>query len=51
MTALAHAISRTTGRDIDADSLGAVLIFSSIGLAVSLLSIMSYGLDLSYGFF
>jgi hypothetical protein len=49
MTALAQVISRATGMEVDAESLGAVLIFGGIGLALSLLSIKTYGLDLSYG--
>jgi hypothetical protein len=48
MTAFAQAISRATGNEIDAGSLGAVLIFCSIGFALSLLAIKTYGLDLSY---
>ncbi len=51
MTAIAQVISRATGTAVDADSLSAVLIFSGIGLAVSLLAIKAYGLDLSYAFF
>jgi hypothetical protein len=51
MTAIAHVISRATGTEVDVDSLSAVLIFSGIGLAVSLLAITAYGLDLSSGFF
>jgi hypothetical protein len=51
MTAIAQVISRATGTRIDVDSLSAVLIFCGIGLAVTLLAIKSYGLDLSVGFF
>lgn len=51
MTAIAQAISRATGTDIDVESLSAVLIFSGIGLAISLLAIKTYGLDLSFAFF
>jgi hypothetical protein len=50
MTTIAHVISRATGTEIDVDSLSAVLIFSGIGLAVSLLAVTAYGLDLSAGF-
>jgi hypothetical protein len=51
MTAIAQAISRVTGTEIDVDSLSAVLIFCGIGLTVSLFAIEAYGLDLSCGFF
>ena len=51
MTALAHTLSRLTGRDVDVESLKTVVIFSGIGLLASLLVIETYGLDLSVGFF
>jgi hypothetical protein len=51
MTALAQALSRATGSEIDVESLTKVAIFCGIGLIVSLFAIASYGLDLSYGFF
>ena len=51
MAALAHAISHLTGTRVDVDSLGAVLVFSGLGLVVSLAAIETYGLDLSVGFF
>ena len=51
MIALAQALSRLTGTDIDADSLTPVLAFCCIGLAVIFFAIESYGLDLSVGFF
>jgi len=51
MTAFAQALSRLTGMDVDVESLKTVLIFSGIGLFVSLLAIETYGLDLSVAFF
>ena len=51
MTALAQALSRLTGTDVDVESLKAVLIFSGIGLLASLIAIEAYGLDLSVAFF
>ena len=51
MTALAHAIARTTGTHIDADTLSADLIFGGIMLIVALFGTATYCLDLSFGFF
>jgi hypothetical protein len=51
MTQIAETLSRITGREIEAESLKPVLIFSAIGLAISLLAMLTYGLDLSPGFF
>jgi hypothetical protein len=51
MAGLAHAISHLTGTRVDAGSLGAILVFSGLGLVVSLVAIETYGLDLSAGFF
>ena len=51
MTAIAQVISRATGTHVAPESLSSVLIFSGIGLAVSLLAIATYGLDLSFAFF
>jgi hypothetical protein len=51
MAALARAISRMTGTPVDIESLGAILVFSGLGLIVSLFAIEAYGLDLSTGFF
>jgi hypothetical protein len=50
MTAIVHALSRTirTAREIDA--LKQFALFCGAGLLVSLL-LLSYGLDLSPGFF
>jgi hypothetical protein len=51
MTAFVQAISQLTRIDIDVEPLKPLLIFSGIGLLVSLLAIEAYGLDLSVGFF
>lgn len=51
MTQIAQALSRITGREIDAEALTPVLIFSGIGLALSLLAVCAFGLDLSFGLF
>ena len=51
LTVLVQAISRLTRTDVDSEPLKTVLIFSGIGLLLSLLAIETYGLDLSVGFF
>jgi hypothetical protein len=51
MVVVAEAFSRMTGADVDAKSLVQVLAICGIGLAVPLLAIQTYGLDLSPGFF
>jgi len=51
MAALARAISHVTGAPVDFESLGGILVFSGIGLIVSLLAMETYGLDLSVAFF
>jgi hypothetical protein len=51
MTELAQFLSRATGTNVDVESLTAVVIFSSIGLVLSLISIAAFGLDLSVAFF
>jgi hypothetical protein len=50
MKALARVLTRVSVRDVADESLEAVLVFSAVGLAVSLL-FAAYGLDLSPGFF
>jgi hypothetical protein len=50
MAAIARALSRVSGIQIDIEDIKPILIFGGIGLAVSLL-LASYGLDLSAGFF
>jgi len=51
MTALAQAISRTTGTRIDVESLNAGVVFGSIMLLVSVIAISTYGIDRSFAFF
>jgi hypothetical protein len=51
MTALAHTISRVSGIDIDVESLQTIAIFCGVGLLASLALCLTYGLDLSPGFF
>ncbi len=51
VNALARVVTRTTGIDIDIERLKSVLIFSGAGLLVCILLALTYGLDLSPGFF
>jgi hypothetical protein len=51
MVVVAEAFSRMTGADVDEKSLVRVLVVCFIGLAVPLLAMQTYGLDLSPGFF
>ncbi len=51
MTQTAETCSRIMGLEIEAESLKSILIFSGIGLLISLLAVLTYGLDLSAGFF
>ena len=51
MTAIAQVISRTTGVRIGVASLSAEFIFGGIMFVVALVGTMTYGLDLSPGFF
>ena len=50
MAAIAKALSRVTGTDVDVEILKTVAIFCGVGLLVSLLMV-SYGLDLGAEFF
>jgi hypothetical protein len=50
MAAIARALSRASGTNVDADTLKTLLMFCGVGLTVSLIA-ASYGLDLSPGFF
>jgi hypothetical protein len=50
MAALARALSHVTGTQIDVDDLKSILIFSGVGLTISLL-LACYGLDLGAEFF
>ena len=51
MNAISAVLSRATGARIDNDRLKPVLIFSAIGLGVMVAAVLSYGVDLSPGFF
>jgi hypothetical protein len=51
MTQIAETLSRITGREIEAESLKPVLMFSGIGLVVSLLAMLTHGSDPSPRFF
>jgi hypothetical protein len=51
MTALAHTISRVSGIDIEVDTLRTVAIFCGSGLVMFIALCLTYGLDLSPGFF
>jgi hypothetical protein len=50
MAAIARALSRATGTDVDVEIVKTLAMFCGVGLFVSLL-MASYGLDLSEGFF
>jgi hypothetical protein len=50
MAAIAGALSRATGINVDVATLKPVVMFCAVGLTVSLI-LASYGLDLSPGFF
>ena len=50
MAALAKMLSRASGFEIDVDTLRVILIFCGAGLLISLM-MLSYGIDLSPGFF
>ena len=50
MTALAQALSRVSGSDVDVDSLRVILIFCAIGLLASALLLRTEGLDMSIAF-
>ena len=50
MTAIAKAISRTVGLEVEIETLKTIVMFCAVGLTVSMMC-ASYGLDLSPGFF
>ena len=50
MATLARALSRISGAEVDVETLKAIVIFCGVCLFVSL-CLLSYGLDLSPGFF
>lgn len=51
MAALAKVLSKVTGVDIEVETLKTLVIFSGLGLLISLALAMAYGLDLSAGLF
>jgi len=51
MTALAKALTRVSGTQVDVERLKTIAIVCGASLIVSLLLFASYGLDLSPGFF
>jgi hypothetical protein len=50
MTALARALSRASGTEVDVESLRAILKFCAIGLLASALLFKTEGLDMSIAF-
>jgi hypothetical protein len=50
MTAIARALSRVSGTEVEVETLKTIAMFCGVGAFVSLL-LASYGLDLSPGFF
>jgi hypothetical protein len=50
MATLARTLSRAFGIDVDIEILKIVAVFCGVGLLVSLM-VVSYGVDLSPGFF
>jgi hypothetical protein len=50
MVAIARALSRASGTNVDVETVKTLLMFCGAGLAVSLI-LASYGLDLSPGLF
>lgn len=51
MIAIAKALSRVSGTEVDVESLKTVAMFCGVGLLASLLFLVTYGLDLGPGFF
>jgi hypothetical protein len=50
MASIASALSRISGAQVGVETLKTLIMFCGVGLTVSLMC-MSYGLDLSPGFF
>ena len=50
MVAIARVLSRVSGTNVDVETLKTLLMFCGVGLMVCLI-LVSYGLDLSPGFF
>jgi hypothetical protein len=51
MATLARFLSQASGIEIDVDTLRTIAIFSCAGLLLSLVLLLTYGIDLSPGFF
>lgn len=51
MAALARVLFRVTGVNIEVETFKTIAIFSGLGLLISLVLAMTYGPDLSAGFF
>ena len=51
MAALAKILSRSTGADVAAEELKTILIFCGLGLLLSLLAAMTYGLNIAADLF
>jgi hypothetical protein len=49
--AIARALSRLSGTQLEVEALKTIAIFCGVGLVASLLLVTTYGLDLSGGFF
>jgi len=50
MAAIARVLSRASGTEIKVETLKTIVVFCGVGLLASLL-LLTYGLDLSAGFF
>jgi hypothetical protein len=50
VAAIAKAISRASGKNVDAEILKTIVMFCAVGLTVTMMC-AGYGLDLSPGFF
>ncbi len=51
MAALAKMLSRPSPMNVDADELKTILIFSGVGVLLSLLAAMTYGMNLGADLF
>lgn len=51
MATLARFLSQASGIEIDVETLRTIAIFSGAGLLLSLVLLLTYGIDLSPGFF
>jgi len=50
MAAIAKALSRASGTDVDVETIKTLVMFCGVGLTVSMM-VASYGVDLSPGLF